>query len=372
MQIPDTMTAARMHKVGGEQLLERLPVPKPGSMDVLIRVRACGIVPNLGNILANWTSWFPHLPLPPLPAVFGLDPTGEIAALGAQVHGVKVGDRVYVNPGRACGSCRHCVRGDQISCRRFAFQGYFGFSKEALSTQEDYPIGGLSEYMVAPASALVQLPDNLSFDLAARFGYTGTAYSALKKTQAGPGDAVLINGASGTLGLGGVISALALGVDRILGTARNKTLLERVKAIAPDRIEVFSTSDGSITDWALGLTGKEGVDAFIDCQGPGAPAEALVQGIKAVRRGGTVVDIGAVAGDVPIDLHWLMDRNIKLFGSLWFTTREGQEMAALAKIGRLDMSVYKTVACPLEDVNRAISGIETRDGGFSNFVIVPN
>ena len=91
-----------------------------------------------------------------------------------------------------------------------------------------------------------------------------------------------------------------------------------------------------------------------------------------MRRGGTVVDIGAVAGDVPIDLHWLMDRNIKLFGSLWFTTREGQEMAALAKIGRLDMSVYKTVACPLEDVNRAISGIETRDGGFSNFVIVPN
>jgi alcohol dehydrogenase len=218
----------------------------------------------------------------------------------------------------------------------------------------------------------VKIPDNLPFDLAARFGYTGTAYSALKKAQAGPGDTVLINGASGTLGLGGVLSALALGVDRIFGTGRNRELLAKVKALAPDRIEVFSTEDGSITDWARGRTGGEGVDGFIDCMGPGASYEQLVQGVKSLRRGGTAVDVGAVAGDVPVDLHWMMDRNIKLFGSVWFTTREGEEMAALAKTGRLDMSVYKTISYPLSEVNKAISGIASRDGGFSNFVIVPN
>lgn len=371
MAIPETMNAARMHKVGAEQTLERIATPKPGSMDVLVRVRACGIVPNLGNILANWTTWFPDLPLPPLPAVFGLDPAGEIAAVGSQVHGLAVGDRVYVNPGRSCGACRHCRRGDPISCPRYAFQGYFGFSDEAITTQRDYAIGGLAEYMVAPCAAIVKIPDNLTFDLAARFGYTGTAYSALRKANAGPGDTVLINGASGTLGLGGVLSALALGVERVLGTGRNRELLEKVKALAPERIEVFSTDDGSITNWARGKTGGEGVDAFIDCMGPGAGHEQLVQGVKSLRRGGTAVDVGAVAGDVPIDLHWMMDRNIKLFGSVWFTTREGEEMAALAKTGRLDMSVYKTVSYPLSDVNRAISGIASRDGGFSNFVIVP-
>jgi alcohol dehydrogenase len=371
MTVPEMMNAARMHEVGGEQVLERIATPKPGSMDVLVKVRACGIVPNLGNILANWTTWFPDLPLPPLPAVFGLDPAGEIAQVGSQVHGLSVGDRVYVNPGRSCGSCRHCRRGDPISCPRYAFQGYFGFSAEAITTQRDYPVGGLAEYMVAPSAAIVKIPDNLPFDLAARFGYTGTAYSALRKAQASPGDTVLINGASGTLGLGGVLSALALGVDRILGTGRNRELLAKVKALAPERIEVFSTEDGSITDWARGLTGGEGVDAFIDCMGPGAGHDQLVQGVKALRRGGTAVDVGAVAGDVPIDLHWMMDRNIKLFGSVWFTTREGEEMAALAKTGRLDMSVYKTLSYPLAEVNKAISGIASRDGGFSNFVIAP-
>ena len=103
--VPATMKAARMHEVGGALKIEELPTPKPGSMDVLVRVRSCGIVPNLGNILANWTTWFPHMPLPPLPAIFGLDPAGEIAAVGDQVHSLKPGDRVYVNPGRSCGSC---------------------------------------------------------------------------------------------------------------------------------------------------------------------------------------------------------------------------------------------------------------------------
>lgn len=71
----------------------------------------------------------------------------------------------------------------------------------------------------------------------------------------------------------------------------------------------------------------EGVDAFIDCNGPGAGHDAFVQGVRALRRGGVAVNIGAVAGDVPIDVHTMMDRNQRLIGSAWFTTGEGQDMA---------------------------------------------
>ncbi len=371
MTIPEIMTAARMHTVGGELRLERLETPKPGDMDVLVRVKACGIVPNLGNILANWTTWFPHMPLPPLPAVFGLDPAGEIAAVGRQVHGLKPGDRVYVNPGRSCGSCRHCRRGDSISCKHYAFQGYFGFSEHAMQTFADYPIGGLSEYMVAPASAIVRIPDNMTFDQAARLGYMGTAYSALRKTNVGPGDTVLINGISGTLGIGGAVFGLALGVGKILGTGRDKKLLEEIKALAPNRIEVFSIDDGSVTDFALAHTDGEGVDAFIDCLGPGAEHATFLQGLRGLRRGGIAVDIGAVAGELPIDVHWLMDHNQRLYGSAWFTTLEGQEMADMVASGVADFSLLETQSYPLSEVNTAISGIAQRHGGFSNFVICP-
>jgi D-arabinose 1-dehydrogenase-like Zn-dependent alcohol dehydrogenase len=371
MTISQTMTAARMHTVGGAMKVETLETPKPGDLDVLVRVKACGIVPNLHNILANWPTWFPHMPQPPLPAVFGLDPAGEIAAVGRQVHGLKAGDRVYVNPGRSCGTCRHCRRGDSISCKHYAFQGYFGFSEHAMQTFADYPIGGLSEYMVAPSSAIVKIPDNMDYGQAARLGYLGTAYSALKKVSAGPGDTILVNGISGTLGIGAAIFGLAMGVNKILGTGRDKKLLEEIKALAPNRIEVFSIDDGSVTDFALAHTDGEGADAFIDCLGPGAKHETFLQGLRGMRRGGIGVDVGAVAGEVALDVHWLMDHNQRLYGSAWFTTQEGQEMADMVASGVADLSILETQRYPLSEVNSAISGIAQRHGGFSNYVICP-
>ena len=53
--MPETMRAARMHAVGGPMSIDTIPVPKPGSTDVLVQVKACGMVPNLGNVLTNWT-----------------------------------------------------------------------------------------------------------------------------------------------------------------------------------------------------------------------------------------------------------------------------------------------------------------------------
>ena len=371
MTMPKLMTVARMHDVGGPLRLEQIERPEPRERDVLVRVRACGIVPNLGNILSNWTTWFPDLPLPPLPAIFGLDPAGEVVAIGDSVRGVKVGQRVYVNPGRSCGTCRHCTRGDTIACQWYTFNGYFGFSDKSAEIFEAYPYAGLGEYMTAPATALVKLPDSVSFEQAARFGYIGTAYSALRKAAVEPSSTVLINGASGTLGLGGVISALAMGVHKILGTGRDLALLEKVKALAPGRIETFGLGQGPVSAWAKAQTDGEGVDAVIDCLGPGAPHETFVDNIYSLRRGGRLVNVGAVAGDVPINVHYMMDRNMQLITSVWFTTAEGQELAAMAEGGTLDLSVFEHHEYPLTDVNAAISGIAVRNGGFSNFVIRP-
>jgi hypothetical protein len=68
----DLMLAARLHRIGDPMVLESLPVPGPRPTDVLVEVKACGIVPNLGNVLTHWQTWFPELPLPKLPAIFGL------------------------------------------------------------------------------------------------------------------------------------------------------------------------------------------------------------------------------------------------------------------------------------------------------------
>jgi threonine dehydrogenase-like Zn-dependent dehydrogenase len=366
-----TMRAARMHSVGEPMVLEDVPMPQATGGDVLVRVKACNIVPNLANILANWTTWFPQNPLPALPAIFGLDPTGVIEAVGDDVHGFQVGDRVYVNPGRYCNGCSACRRGDHINCESYAFAGYFGFTASASRLLDRYPYGGLAEYMLAPQYSLVTLPESISFEHGARFGYLGTGYSALRKAGVGPNQAVLINGISGTLGLGVALFALAMGATRVLGTGRNRELLERVKAIDPRRIEVHSMLDGPVDEWVKSIT-DGGADVHIDALGPGAPHEGLQQGIMSLRRGGRAVNIGATAGMVGFDVHHMMDQQITFQGSVWFTAGEGQEMAQIVDSGLVDLSILENVISPLEKVNDAISGVENRHGGFSNFIITPD
>ena len=122
-----TMVAARLHAFGEPMRLDRIPIPEPRPTDVLVEVKACGIVPNLARVVANFfaTQTPDRKGMPPLPAIFGLDPTGVIAKVGEQVHSIRPGDRVYVNPARKCGSCRMCRSGEPLDCPNFTLPGLF-------------------------------------------------------------------------------------------------------------------------------------------------------------------------------------------------------------------------------------------------------
>jgi threonine dehydrogenase-like Zn-dependent dehydrogenase len=183
---------------------------------------------------------------------------------------------------------------------------------------------------------------------------------------------VLIDGISGTLGLGACLIALALGVTRILGTGRNADLLQDVKAIAPDRIEVHATGSGDLRTWVLDHNGGEGVDIVIDALGPGAPAETFIEALSALARGGIAVDIGGMMEKPALDLFALMCAQKTLIGSLWFSTAEAQEMADLAAAGALDLSVFEHHVFPLQDINEALDDLPERHGGFTNFIAAPN
>ena len=84
-----TMTAARLHALGTPMSLDTIPVPKPRPSDLLVKVMACGIVPNMANVINNWPTWFPHQPLPRFPAIFGLDAVGVVEEVGEAVINAK-------------------------------------------------------------------------------------------------------------------------------------------------------------------------------------------------------------------------------------------------------------------------------------------
>ena len=362
------MRAARLHVPGGDFQIDQIPQPSPEAMDVLVQIKASGVVPNLRNVMNNYGDRA-YLTVPELPAIYGLDAAGVVVATGSEVTGVKTGDRVYINPGRSCGSCDDCRRGDAINCPAYTFQGYFGFGPGSREIYKRYPYGGFCEFATAPAAGLVKLPDAVSFESASRFGYLGTAYSALRKAGIRAGSSVLINGATGTLGVGAVLLALAMGATRILCVARKRPLLERLLAIAPNRIRICPEDNTQLHAWSQQETGTIGVDAVIDTLGPSAEPQAMQDAIETLRRGGKLVNVGGMSMPIAVNMHHLMCVQKSLVGSLWFTVGEGQEMADLAASGLLDLSVFEHHVFDLAHVNDALRLAEQRAGGFINVII---
>jgi alcohol dehydrogenase len=363
-----SMRAARLHEPGQPLRIDTVDIPEPRPRDVLVEVKSCGVIPNMNAIFSGklWNQ------LPPLPASVGLDAAGVIAKVGSEVTDVAVGDRVYVNPWLTCGTCAYCRAGEPMLCSAAAFQGYFGFFPHSIRQLADYPFGGFSEYITASPQRLVLLPPQVTFEQAARFGYLGTSFAALRCAQVGGGSSVAINGVTGTLGVGAALLALGMGATRILGLGRNREVLAQVKALAPGRIEVLALGDAPIADWVRQHTDGLGVDVLIDCSGRAAAAANTTDALAALKRGAIAVNIGALTEPLAIQPIRFMTTRLQFRGSNWFTTGEGQRMAEMARVGVLDLGKLTTRAYPLAQVNDALAEVQRRPGGFVNIVVNPD
>jgi len=179
------MKAAQIAKAGADfQIVER-EIPKPGVGHVRIKVQACGVCHS--DVLTKEGSW-PGIQFPRVP---GHEVAGIIDELGAGVSEWKKGQRVGVGwHGGHDGTCLSCRRGDFGNCRNMQIAGI------------SYD-GGYAQYMVAPAEALVAMPESLGDTEAAPLLCAGiTTFNALRHSGALPGDLVAVLGIGGLGHLG--------------------------------------------------------------------------------------------------------------------------------------------------------------------------
>lgn len=362
------MRAARLHRPGEAFQLDRVDIPRPRPQDALIQVKACGIIPNM-NAIVSGKLW--HF-LPALPAIMGLDATGIVVEAPKTPSNIKIGDRVYINPFLACGVCHYCRSGKKLLCADAALRGYFGFTPKGAKLLAEYPYGGLAEYLTAAGDTLINLPPAISFDEGARWGYLGTSFAALRRGGAGAGSTIAINGVTGTLGVGAVLLALAMGVTRILGWGRNRPVLDRLRTLAPSRVDALALGEQPVADWIRARTDGIGVDLLIDCTGRGGPAAPVLEAIGAVKRGGIIVNIGALAEPLPLNPTQFMTSALRYHGSNWFTNEEATLMAEMVRAGALDLSSWEPRVYPLAGINDALEDIKARPGGFVNMVVAPD
>jgi NADPH:quinone reductase-like Zn-dependent oxidoreductase len=321
------MKALAFKEFGGPDKLAWQDVSDPAITpdDVLIRVRACAL---------NHLDLFVREGIPalktPLPFWTGCDIAGDVLEVGSGVTGVKVGDRVCVNPNLTCGRCEFCMQGEDSLCVRYGIVG------------EHVP-GGLAERVKVRGDSVLALPAHVSYEHAASFILTNMTAWRMVVTQGrvGAGQDVLI------LGVGGGVSSTAVQIAKLCGarvlvTSSSDAKLERARQLGADVLINYATGD-----WAKAVfeqTGRRGVDVVIENVG----AATWKQSIRSLKKGGRLVTCGATTGPIgETDLRIVFWNQISIVGSTMGNRKEFHDVMRLFFAGRLQAIVDEVV--PLKE-----------------------
>jgi NADPH:quinone reductase-like Zn-dependent oxidoreductase len=322
------MKALAFHEFGGPDKLryEDVPDPKIKPNEVLVRVRACAL---------NHLDLFVREGIPalktPLPFWTGCDIAGEIAEVGADVPGVKVGTRVAVNPNLTCGRCEFCAQGEDSLCVRYGILG------------EHVP-GGLAEYVAVRGDNVLPLPATVSFEAAASFVLTNmTAWRmVVTQGQVRPGQDVLV------IGVGGGVSSTAVQIARLCGarvivTSSDDAKLEKAKALGAE-VGINYKKNPEWAKLVFEATGKRGVDVVIENVG----AATWKDSIRSLKGGGRLVTCGSTSGPIGETLIPLLFwKQAHLIGSTMANRREFHAVMGQFFAGRLTAIIDEVV--PLKD-----------------------
>lgn len=265
--------------------LETIRDPEPGPHDLLVRVKAAGLNrADLARVQQHFAGGDVN--------VAGLEAAGEVKAMGAEVRGFSIGDRVMA-------MCRDSYAEFALFDSRFAMRVPKGMSWEAAAATPTW-------YLTAHDAIVVN----------------GEMRS---------GDAVLIQAAAAGVGLAGVQVAKAMGAGRVLGTSRDAAKLARLNSFGLD--VGINTSAQDFAAAAKAETGGRGVDVIMDNVG----ASVLKGNMEALAIGGRMVGVGRLGGKMAeIDLDLLALKRLKLIG-VTFRTRGIEEKAELARRAMADL-----------------------------------
>ena len=256
----------------GRLELVRKPIRDPGPGEVRIRIEACGVCHlDAGTVEGIFPIDWPRVP--------GHEAVGRIDALGANIQGWTIGQRVGVGfLGGSCGHCEFCREGDLVNCRNQEFTGI-------------HRDGGYAEMLIARASGLMSIPDDLSSVNAAPLLCAGlTTFSALRNAPAKPGDLVAVLGIGG-LGHLGVQYARHMGFE-VAAIARGAETAELAK-----KLGAHHYIDSAASNPAEALQALGGAKVILVTASGG---KTVAETFKGLRPGGISILVGV--GPDPIEV----------------------------------------------------------------------
>ena len=324
----------------GLWLRDDVPKPEIGPEDVLIRVSRSAICGTDLHIY-NWDEWAQRTI--PVPMTVGHEFVGTVAALGHEVTGLTVGERVSGEGHITCGQCRNCRAGRRHLCRNTVGVGV------------NRP-GSFAEYIAIPARNAYPIPAEIPDDIAAFLDPLGNAaHTALSYDLVG--EDVLITGA-GPIGVMAAAIARHAGARHVVVTDVNDYRLDLARRMGASRAIDVRTTDLRAVMSELGMT--EGFDVGLEMSGS---PEALRQMIGVMMHGGGIALLGIPPASAAIDWSQVIFKGLRIkgiYGREMFDT--WYKMIAMLQSG-LDVSPVLTHRFPIDEFEAGFAAMnEGRSG----------
>jgi threonine 3-dehydrogenase len=324
--------------------MSEAPKPNVGPNDVLIRIRKTAICGTDMHIF-NWDEWAQKTI--PVPMHVGHEYVGTVEAMGDEVRGLKIGQRVSGEGHIVCGHCRNCRAGRRHLCRNTVGVGV------------NRP-GAFAEYLVIPAVNAFPIPDDIPDEIAAILDPFGNAaHTALSFDLVG--EDVLITGA-GPIGIMAAAICRHVGARHVVITDVNDYRLELAKKMGAHR--TVNIAREKLRDIMPSLNMVEGFDVGLEMSG--VPA-AFRDMLDVMNHGGKVAMLGIPPGDMAIDWTQVIFKGLTLkgiYGREMFET--WYKMIALIQ-GGLDLEPMITHRFDVKDY---LEGFRTMGSGKSGKVVL--
>jgi S-(hydroxymethyl)glutathione dehydrogenase/alcohol dehydrogenase len=354
------ISALVARSAGSPPAVAELRLPPIGPGQVRVRVRAAGVCHSDLSMVDGTLR-------PPYPLVLGHEAAGEVVETGAGVRRAAVGDHVALNWQPACRTCWFCTHGEPWLCATTS-----GIAAcENGSTLDGAPVhvalglGAFADQVVVPENAVIGVPDELDWPVAALLGcavLTGTG--AVRNTaRVAAGEAVLVIGLGG-VGLSVVAAARSAGASTVVAvdvSDGKKALAEAAGATD------FVVSSNALSSDVRRLTSGRGADHAFECVGRAATIRAAW---RATRRGGqvTVVGMGRADDDVSLSALDIFTSARILRSSVYGNADPDVEIPALARdvlAGRLELDHLVTDRITLAEVPAAFERMSRGEGARS-------
>lgn len=313
----DKMMTQQVMTKPGEIIFQEIPIPEIGTDQVLVRVMYIGICGSDIHVYHG------EHPFTKYPVTQGHEVSCKVEAYGSNVTGLKVGQKVTIEPQVVCGKCYPCRHGKYNLCEELKVMGF-------------QTTGTASTFFVVDKEKVTPLPDNMSYQDGAMIEPLAVAVHAVRRVGDVKGKDIAVIGAGP---IGNLVAQVArgLGAKTVMLTDVSDFRLTLAKKCGVDA--VFNTRTKDFGEAMIDTFGPDKADVIYDCAGNDI---TMGQAIKYARKGSQIILVAVYAGMANVDLAVLNDHELDLNTTMMYRHEDYVEAIRLVGEGKIQLAPLQT------------------------------